>query len=390
MKQLNYLIIFLLLSSLSIAQNNKYSGLYSNDFEKVLSDLETITINNDVGAIVVLHNLIEEQAPYIQLQYLKALSKLKDEEIINYINAFINRSNNFSSHNYREDPLTMRVEATKLLIENNDYSTIGYVFEYFNLYKPDFNALQNSILDIFPTIAEHDPSKLTEIKGDLIFVFSNSTRANNRLGALWIFDKIYKEDVLILAITGIKDEDQSVRSLSLDILIKYEYSDLNKLLKERLIEETGRSMRSKICELILDKFGKPSDLKYVIDYQRTELNETSRSLIGYSIQSFIPPRLTVTTAEMIDSLISTTTQMYQYNWIKDSTSYHKYLVVLEKQKNFYTAKDERNLCNSISNFLSIIDKHQMASLLTEEGYKFLHSYEIYIKEDIEKEYSVCD
>jgi len=37
---------------------------------------------------------------------------------------------------------------------------------------------------------------------------------------------------------------------------------------------------------------------------------------------------------------------------------------------------------SIDNFLEMVEEHRKAELLTEEGYKYLHYYEIYINENI--------
>ena len=284
-------ICFFLLGIINIiGQTDEYPGLYSDDFEEIIHELEIIEQNNDQEAISILHNLIEEQTPYIQLNYLRVLSSLKDGEIISYCSDFISRSDDFALHEYRENPLEMKVEAAKIMIENGDFSNINYIFEYFDLYKPDLNSLQRDVLTLFPLIASSVPSTLNQIENGLLDVFNNSTFIENRFLALNTYEEIFNNSVLNIAINGISDDDQSMRNLSLGFLVEYKYQDLNNILRDRLLEDPGRSMRTTIVHYLLEEFGAPSDLKFVSDYQPNEINPTSKSIIGFYIQKFIPPK----------------------------------------------------------------------------------------------------
>ena len=392
MKILIFMCFLLFIFYNLFSQTDDYPGLYSDDFEEIIYELELIVQNNDQGAIEILHILIEEQAPNIQLNYLRVLSKLEDGEIISYCNDFISRADNFSSHEYMEDPLEMRIEATKILMENGDFSTIDYVFDYFDLYKPDFNSLQREVLIVFPLIASNVPSTLNQIENDLIYVFNNSTISENRFVALHTFDEIFIDNVLNMALIGIVDDDQSIRNLSLSFLVEYKYHDLNNVLRDRLLVDPGRSMRTKIVHYLLEEFGAPSDLKFVIDYQPNEIHPTSRSIIGFYIQNFIPSKPdSLGYYDLATRLISYTEEMFQYGWIENEESRDYYI---QQLTTVYESIEETG---EIGEACSIIDERILQQLeqdlaeniITTEAYKFIYYYTNYIKEEIEKEFGSC-
>ena len=386
------LICFLLINFYNLFSQTQYPGLYNGDFEVIINELELIVENNDQGAIDTLHSLILEQTPYIQLCYLKTLSLLNDQDILSYCNDFIYRADNFQQHEYMEDPLEMKVEATKLLIENNDFTTINYIFQFFDLYKPDFNSLQKDILSLFPVIALNIPSTSSAIKEDLIFVFTNSDIDINRFEALVFLDSIFGYTIIDQLVDAVDDSDYSVRSFSLNKLNEYKYVGFNELLKERLLIDPSRSMRTKISQLLLSDFGEPADLKSVIDYHPTETHPTSKSLIGFYIQKFIPPKPdTLDWNELTTTLITYTDELFQYGWIAN-----------QQTKDFYSNKLEDiitiiNETNEIDSACTIINSQLLPQaeqdlqqeLITTEGYKFLHYYTIYIKEEIKEEFGPC-
>jgi|GEM_PF-4437244 len=386
------LMSFLLINFFNLFSQTKYPGLYSEDYEEILNGLESIVEYNDQEAIDILHSLIEEQTPYVQLNYLRVLSLLSDEEIIKYCNDFISRTDSFSTYEYKEDPLEMRVKATKILMENRDFSTIDYVFEYFNLYKPDFNSLQKDVLTLFPLIAINVPSTLSQIENDLDYVFNNSTIGQNRFTALFTFNEIFGENVLNQALIGIDDDEHSIRNFSLNLLVEYEYNDLNNLLKGRLLEDPGRSMRTKMAELLLKKYGAPSDLKFVIDYQPTEIHTTSKSLMGFYIQNFIPPKPdTLDWNGLATKLITYTDELLQYGWIANHQTKDFYSTRLEGIISLINQTNEiDSACAIMSDqLLPQAEQDLLEELITTEGYKFLHYYSVYIKDDIKEEFGQC-
>ena len=55
--------------------------------------------------------------------------------------------------------------------------------------------------------------------------------------------------------------------LLLEILTKYSYTDLNNLLKLRLVQDPAPTFLRRIADTLLVRFGKPADLKAVEDYE---------------------------------------------------------------------------------------------------------------------------
>ena len=380
----------LVLYPFTIFCQDTYLGLYSEDHGEIFDALDEIVENHDKNAIEILHSLILTQTPYIQLNYLEVLSELGDQEIITYVNEFIDRSNEFSSHEYREDPLEMKVEGTELLMENNDFSTIEYVFEYYDLYKPNFTSLQADVLDLFPIIAKNVPDKIMIIKENLILVLHNSNNEHTRFAALFYLDEIFGSSIIDQFIWAIEDTYYSIRSFSIDKLSGYQSPELNSLLKERLAIEPGNSLRAQIAEILLTNFGNPSDLKSVTEYQPIEQHKIASSRIEYSIIEFIPPRLTVSTSEMITNLIGYTDELYQYGWITETTIYNQYLDYLKDIEKAYSNKEKELLCEKLDEYLDFTEGLHNSPLLTEEGYKFMHYHGTYIKENVEEEFGECE
>ena len=162
----------------------------------------------------------------------------------------------------------------------------------------------------------------------------------------------------------------------------------NLLLKVQLIQDPSWSFRVDLADSLLIKFGEPSDLKAVIDYQPTEPDETTRSLMGFSIQEFIPPRPTVSTSEMIDNLQSFTQELLQYGWITEYSVYNLYQNKLSVIEEAYNKQKVNALCILLDDFLSYTEGLSRI-LLTIEGYKFMHYHGTYIKENVESEFGPC-
>jgi hypothetical protein len=159
-----------------------------------------------------------------------------------------------------------------------------------------------------------------------------------------------------------------------------------------LLEDPGRSMRTTIVHYLLEEFGAPSELKFVSDYQPNEIHPTSKSIIGFYIQNFIPPKPDkMNWNGLATKLITYTDEMLQYGWIAN-----------QQTKDFYTTKLQdiitlMNQTNEIDSTCIIIntvllpqvEQNLQEKLITTEGYKFLHYYTIYIKEEIEEELGPC-
>ena len=176
---------------------------------------------------------------------------------------------------------------------------------------------------------------------------------------------------------------------SLKVLISYNTTDAESILLNQLPIDPAWSLRIAIADSLLSHFGKPLDLKTVIDYQPTEPEETAKSLMQYSIQEFIPPRPAVSTSEMIVNLDLYTDQLYQYGWITTEERYNSYKNLINQIKKFYNRSKLNELCSSLNQLLSNSFQDVQYGYITQEGYKFLYYHGIYIKENVETELGTC-
>jgi hypothetical protein len=375
-------ILFTLLNNPSFGQS-LVDSLTCDDYDIIFNKLDEIVEQYRVEAIPIIHNIIEQSNPYVQLQFLHTLDALNDLEIRGYTHALIDRADQFASHESPEDPLFAKVDASGILFKYNDFSTAEYLIEYIELKKPNVYWF----LDLLQLVYQNVPAYRQVIKDDLVNILENAEYETNRFIALeHLIEFAGTESITNIVDAFDNNTKSSIRFLAFKGLIKLNYQELNSLFKSRLSLDSDDVIRTEIADTLLIKFGTPSDLKAVIDYQPNEPDEISRRLMGHSIQDFIPPRPTIATADMIDSLISYTAQLLQYNWIKDSINYKTYLTELENQKKLYIQKDEDNLNDSIEYFLELVEEHHKLELLTEEGYKYLHYYGTYVKENVENDF----
>jgi len=152
------------------------------------------------------------------------------------------------------------------------------------------------------------------------------------------------------------------------------------------------SLRIGIADSLLFRFGEPSDLKAVIDHQPNDPDETAKSLMGYSINEFIPPKPdSLNCYELCEKLISYTGELFQYGWIRNEETRDYYVQQLaEVNKSIEITGEINDACVIIKDqIIPQVERDLKDELISEEGYKFLHYYTIYIKEDIEEEFGAC-
>jgi len=190
----------------------------------------------------------------------------------------------------------------------------------------------------------------------------------------------------------VNSDDLPTKMMALEHLCINNYSDLNLLLKQQLELEEEMSLRIDIADSLLFRFGEPSDLKAVIDQQPNDPDETARSLMGYSINKFIPQKPdSLDYYELCEKLISYTDEMLQYGWIQNEETREYYVQQLaEVNKSIESTGEINEACIIINDQIILqVERDLKDELITEEGYKFLHYYTIYIKEDIEGNFGLC-
>ncbi|MFI5237187.1 MAG: hypothetical protein ACHQLA_04555, partial [Ignavibacteriales bacterium] len=149
-------------------------------------------------------------------------------------------------------------------------------------------------------------------------------------------------------------------------------------------------LRANISDSLLLKCGEPNDLKTVIDYQPTEPDADVKTWMQFAIDEFIPPKpATLNWNGLTTRLIDYTGEMYGYGWIADTETRDYYRSRLNSLKMEIQAGDMGQACSSVNTLLAKMEQDLEESAITIEGYKFLHYYTIYIKEEMEQMFGAC-
>lgn len=394
MTKIKIIILFcLIVIAQSYAQNyeNCVDSLYSENYGAKVIAIECVNYFKPEGAIDVLVELIDTQQPFLQIQFLNALYTLEYENVETEAHELIARADGFyEDPEYPWDPLDAKVFATAILVYKGDYSTIEYIFE--QLYQDEITLGDALPLEILSIIMKNVPSYREESKNILLGELNNDSEEIRYFVILYLAQEFGEEMNNELIEKFVDDSDLPTRTLALQYLCINNYSELNSLLKEQLELEEEPSLRIDIADSLLLRFGEPSDLKAVIDYQPNEPDETARSLMGYAIDEFISPK-----PENLDyyglctRLITYTDEMFVYDWIQNEETrdyYSQMLTVV--YESIESTGEIGDACSVIDErILQQLEQDLAEELITIEGYKFLHYYTIYIKEEIEEEYGPC-
>lgn len=381
-------IIILLIIPISAQNSSPIDDLYSNDDNVVWAALEDIKNENLQEAIPVIVDIISTKSPVTQIQFLETLAFFHAAEINSVAHELINRADDFAAVDPAFDPLIAKVRATSALFQVMDYSTTQYVFDLINMEYP---IVSPSTTLLLPFIIENVSEYSSQAYDALVYAYQSVDKSNSLY--FFIVDNLARinyneigDDIIDEFINNVKFES---RMFSLKVLISYNTTDAESILLNQLPIDPAWSLRIAIADSLLSHFGKPLDLKTVIDYQPTEPEETAKSLMQYSIQEFIPPRPAVSTSEMIVNLDLYTDQLYQYGWITTEERYNSYKNLINQIKKFYNRSKLNELCSSLNQLLSNSFQDVQYGYITQEGYKFLYYHGIYIKENVETELGTC-
>ena len=379
------LALFTLLNEQPICQS-LIDSLTSNNHDIIFNKLKEIVEQNRIETIPVLHNTIEQSDPYVQLQFLHTLDALNDRDIRVLTHDLINRADEFEVHEVPENPLFAKADASGILFKYNDFSTAEFLIQYIEINKPNVCYF----LDLLPYVYKNVPAYRQVIKNDLVNILENAEYETNSFIALkCLIESAGTEALMEIVSAFVNNSKPSVRILAFEGLVKLNYQALNSLLKSRINIDSDQVIRLEIADTLLLVFGAPSDLNSVIEYQLTEPDPTAKSLMAYSINSFIPPRPTVTTEQMIKNLITYNAQLYQYGWIQEYNTCQQYVALLDKIENEYMTVSQNDLCDDLKILLAQTDSNLSGHLITTEAYKFFHYHGIYIKENVETELGTC-
>ncbi len=340
--------------------------------------LDLFSIDQSAAAQVAL-KLYDSKPPIIQKVFLWILAGANAPGTSDKIYDFINRADNFSNEPYRIDPLEAKVDATKALFMLKDYKTYQFVFEIIE--REGVSNISSYYLDLTADIMNNVPAAEEKAKNILINALTNSDDRIRYFAISYLVEKYGDSfnDQLIKSFTS--DKDLPVKIISFEYLCNFNYPHLHDLLIQRLVVEESKHIRLNIADTLLTRYGHPADLKLVMDYQPKEPDETIKSLMHFSIKGFIPPKPNTELPVILDSLISFIKQIKQYGWLSDSLA-ESYSNRLDLLKN--SADDYEEFLSRLDLLINktIADKDQ--NIITQEAYKFIYYYSIYMKEKIDE------
>lgn len=386
-------MLLIILLNVSINSQTILEKLDSPDYSVRLNALIEIR-DNDLTEYTndLLERTFEQPTLFLTHFFVDVLFILEYGDIGDIIYQFIDICDEFP----QEDPLYFKVEATELLFKLGDYNTVEYVFEYINQ-----DPLKNSqkFIDLLKEIAFYLPQYSEVGKDLLVNIKENSESYLNRRLALQHLILLFGENNLKDEIhsTIINDPNSNMRKYALE---HYNFSDRKELLRQQIENDSHRYRRIKYSEIYLENYGEPEDLEFIKEYLLIEPDELARRSITLLTIGFVPPRITLpdyiphdeySLSKKIDIFISYTEDLFLYEWIEEETyKYYKHRLNLL----LYQVEEENfeEMCSIIDEDLleRIEEDFNNSGTLTIEGYKFLHFHTIYIREDFEDEFGLCE
>ena len=388
------LFILLLNASLrSQTHEDLINDLYSKNALDVMSAIYTIVEEDIYEALPAINEVFDSQPPFLQISFLNAMLDLNDPQVEAKAFEVISRADSFANYDplLSYDPLKAKVEATFVLIHKQNYSTVNYIFDIIE--RDGISKIDPTAFVSLDIILNNVPAFEIKTKDILIQIWDNGKDDSHRYFSMWSLCEKYGVEMQSRIIYSFQNDiDLPTRFLALEYLFKQKYAGLNSLLKTQLIQDRTGVFRTAIADSLLQKFGEPSDLKAVIDYQPNEPDETARSLMGYAIDDFIPPKPdSLNWSGLVTKLLSYTDELFQYGWIKNEETRNYYIHKLNAvNKAIENDSPTAEACIIINEqMLPQVEQDLKTELITTEGYKYLHYYTINIKDEIEKEFGAC-
>lgn len=392
LKKLTLLLIFLFSQLNAQSPEELIEALYSGNSLDVALAIQAINEQRVYEALPAINELFDSQPPFLQLEFLRTLLVLEDPEVATKAGYVISIADDYENFDppLKYNSLDAKVEATLVLLELQNYSTVDYVFERINRDRPTYDAISITALElILNNLPTYEVQARLELE-NILTTYPDSS--SNKHEAFCILVDKYGwqlQDIIINNFENVSSLPIKIKSF--EYLTRFNYSGLNSLLKERISIEEFWSFRVDIADSLLTRFGEPSDLKAVIDYQPNEPDETASSLMAYSIDNFIPPKPdTLNWLGLITKLISYTSEMYSYQWIANTQTRDYYISKLNLLKSQIESGRLKDACNTVKKYLlAQIDNDLTQNNITTEGYKFLHYYSIYIRDDFSSPFQPC-
>ncbi|HXG38859.1 MAG TPA: hypothetical protein VNL36_08840 [Bacteroidota bacterium] len=354
---------------------------------------------------------IVEAAPVIEEQMwknktelyelsLRALEALESPNLFRVAKQLIDSAETHPSSPIINDPLSLRVLATKYLFKFGDYSTAHYVFA--SLRDTTKRSLSTLAFYLLKPIIQNVPQYADSAKKEALRLVREANLWIDRLNILKDLLDVYGTQMfpeIVYMFVNDPEPNGINRIAAFEMLCTLNYPQLNALLRDRLGKEIGAPYRRTIADTLLTRFGTPSDYQFVLDYQGREPDEITRSLIGYSLKDFVPPRPSASTpvSVLLDSLISYKHQVFALGWLGDKNFVNELDNHLDNAKRHLERRDSLNTAMQVSLFQEKVNREYEHTkekqgkglprdprFVTIEGWKFLYHHAQYILDRLPK------
>jgi len=338
--------------------------------------------------------IFNQETLLLQEAYLKTLNALNAANTYDFAIQYYNSIDLFNPEPYIEinSILELKARAQEIFFEYGDYSKTEDIFIYLN----DPNEIKSFglIIHDLKTVYENVPSFQTQALDWLLIILNESTDIYLRKTALKILNQINYTEITNICVNIINNEaeDGNLKYFASRILFDKDYTGLPNILREKINSDPSDVLRWRFASGLLEYYAVPSDLKLVIDHIPNEPDEDVRGMFEIIVHRFIPPK-----PEILDyyglctRLVTYTDEMFQYGWIQNEETRDYYAQRLtEVYESIENTSEIGEACSIIDErILPQVEQDLGEQLVTNEAYKFLHYYTIYIKEEIEEEFGPC-
>jgi len=390
-----------LLISLSISLKGQIADDYKNEILQKLANLkkswtviDLVTELKIYEAIPVLESNIWNNKVRTQLEFLYALAYLESPNTQNLALAF------FDSVDYYDDlkmgdetKLGIKAYINETLFMVNDYSKAEYVMQQLRIKPTDIKAIR-----LLPQAVKQLPQYLDEVKNILLNATVNAQwdYYQFKFEAVEYLEEIFGAEMIPLYLKFFKNIAETsdsnsrfdyTRIRSFDFLCKYNFENLENLIKEQIYIEPGSSYKIDFMDTLLSRFGTPENVLFIRNYLNWESDPDSiiKDMVGYALEDFVPKRFSnsLPVASIIDSLIATSNKCKSFQWIDENLN-NTLNGNLNNAKEILAMGDSINCAKQIKGFQQKVDFELKDTLNTTPGFvtidawKFLFYYSQYI------------
>ncbi len=364
------------------------SMLHSPDYFDRSKAVGEITLDYNIPeAVPFLEQTIWQQDRYLTYEYLLALSKYNSVNFVQYAHQFINQVDTMHIDGFSFlDPLEMKVHITLKLFKKEDFTTANYVFELIDREKPKIFINESHYLDY---IINNLPSYEEQAKQELIRLAYEDDWDEGANAILTLIEKYGQEAAPILANAFVTNTYRPTKAISLENLLKYNYPNLDQLMRERLVVDS--EMTAETAESLLDYYPTTDNYRYVMDHLN-QMNSRNRTSVIYTLIAFESdhPDTSKTIIDLLNDLINFTDTCYNSNWLGELSFKEELQNKLQSAKNNLQNGDSLSCRIEVKLFQDTLDYIFRDSLytpnhfVTTEGWQFLYAKSSFILKKLPK------